>query len=117
MLHSVNCYESAGSTKAGFAMNGNASLILLDDTQELINDLARRSRTVDKVQIQVADACRLEHAGIVLRLVQSDDKSYVEFFENWDIVLWCISPQLVSQRLRRFSYSGSGSRRPEACLG
>ncbi len=73
MLHTVEGNETASAAEACLAVDRHATDGALGNIEEFLDDLLRRSRAIQEVEIEVLDASLEEAVAIVLFLIESDD--------------------------------------------
>ncbi len=73
VLHTVEGNETASAAEARLAVNSHATDGAFGNIEEFLDDLLRRSRAIQEVEIEVLDASLEEAVAIVLFLIESDD--------------------------------------------
>jgi len=86
MLHGVSSNQRTGSSETSLTMDGDSTLFVFGDLEEVLDDLVTRSRTIQEVEISVLDAVFLESFTVVLLVVKSYDHSNTELLEDWDVI-------------------------------
>lgn len=77
-------------------MDGNGALLSLNGLEELIDDVVRRSGSIEEVKVEMLDAVLGKFLLVILWLVQPHNESYTKLLENWNIVIGCERSILIS---------------------
>lgn len=100
MLHGPEANQSSGTSKTSLAVNGNSSVVglsevILYNIEELIDNVVRRSGSIDKEKVVVVDVLGSEVAAIILYLIQSDDSRDADILENVSILVGVMAVSMM----------------------
>lgn len=87
VLHGVAPDEAPCSSQPGFAMHSYTSGLFFANSKEFVDDLLTGHRSVDEIEVGVADAIVGETSFVIKVLVQPYDMLDSDFLEDGDVVL------------------------------
>jgi hypothetical protein len=87
VLHDVEADQGSCSSEASLTMDGDRAFFFLDNLQEFMYNIIRRTSSIRELKINMVDSVLLKDLLIISRLVKSDDKRYSEFLEDGHVIL------------------------------